>query len=151
MEPAWLRAAYIELRHGVREVPGAEANARIIEYHRSTSLKATSDEVAWCAAFVGWALHKAGTVATGSAAARSYIGWGVGVSLRHPPIGAMVVLARGEGPQPGPEVRDAQGHVGFFWSHGGPGELVVLGGNQGDRVSLATYPVHRLLGVRWAA
>lgn len=149
MEPLWLQLAYQEMRRGVREVPGDRDNPRIIEYHSSTSLKATHDEVAWCAAFVGWCLQEAGVRPSGSAAARSYLEWGVGVSPVHPPVGAIVVLKRGGANQPGPDVIQAQGHVGFFWGHGEPGQLVLLGGNQGDQVSLAQYPVHRLLGVRW--
>ena len=142
-------AAYQELRRGVKELPGATHNPRILQYHAATTLKATTDEVAWCAAFVGWALLEARVTPTHSAAARSYLGWGTAVSPVHPPIGAVMVLKRGGPGQPGPEVTDAMGHVGFLWGHGEPGQLVLLGGNQGDSVSLACYPVTRLLGVRW--
>jgi len=149
VEPKWLSVAYQELRLGVRETPGPEHTGRILEYHAATSLKATTDEVPWCAAFVGWCMRRADVKSTGSAAARSYLRWGVEVSPVHPPVGAVVVLKRGGAGQPGPEVVDAQGHVAFFWCHGEPGQVVLLGGNQGDRVSLACYPVGRLLGVRW--
>lgn len=150
MEPRWLRIAYEELRSGIREVPGATTHhPRILQYHGVTRLRATKDEVPWCAAFVGWCLEQSEVASTMSAAARSYLGWGVEVSPVHPPLGAVVVLKRGGAGQPGPEVRDAQGHVGFLLTHGAPGELLVLGGNQGDSVSLASYPVHRILSVRW--
>jgi len=149
MEPAWLRIAYEEMRSGVKEIPGAHHEPRILLYHGATALKATTDEVPWCAGFVGWCLETAHVRSTDSAAARSYLGWGVGVSVVHPPIGAVVILRRGT-IGPGPEVLDAPGHVGFFWSHGEPGRIVLLGGNQGDSVSLGSFPVHRMLGVRWA-
>jgi len=149
VEPRWLAVAYQELRLGVREIPGPQHTGRILEYHAATTLKATTDEVPWCASFVGWCLRQADVKPSGSAAARSYLDWGVGVSVVNPPIGAVVVLKRGGAGQPGPEVRDAQGHVSFFWGHGEPGQLVCLGGNQGDKVSLACYPVGRLLGIRW--
>jgi len=151
MEPTWLRLAYQELRRGVKEVPGEQHAQRILEYHASTSLQATADEVPWCSAFVCWAMERAGLASPGSARARDWLDWGVCVSVVHPPIGSVIVLARGGPGQPGPEVREAPGHVGFFWSHGAPGSLILLGGNQGDAVSLGSFPVHRMLGVRWAA
>jgi len=150
VEPRWLAIAYEELQLRVQEVPGASANPRIVEYHQATALKATSDEVPWCAAFVSYCLERSFVTSTHSAAARSYLDWGVGVSVVHPPLGAIVVLARGAG-APGREVRNAPGHVGFFWSHGEPGWISLLGGNQGDSVSIRSFPVSRLLGVRWAA
>lgn len=150
MEPRWLQIAYEEMRRGVRELDGALHNPRILEYHASTTLKATTDEVSWCAAFTGWCLDEAEVKGTRSAAARSYLRWGVGVSPVHIPVGAVVVLKRGGGDQPGPEVLEAPGHVGFFWCHSTPGHLVLLGGNQANEVGLATFPVHRILGVRWA-
>jgi len=149
MEPTWLRLAYEEMRRGVKEIPGPGHEARIVLYHGATHLKATSDEVPWCSAFACWAVEHANVASPGSARARDWLDWGVGVSVVHPPIGAVVVLSRGPG-QPGPEVRDAPGHVGFFWGHGEPGRLILLGGNQGDAVSLGNFPVHRILGVRWA-
>lgn len=151
MEPAWLRAAYEELRRGVHEIAGPTHAQRILDYHQATSLKATADEVPWCAAFVGWCLERVGVDPSGSAAARSYLDWGVGVSTIHPPTGAVVVLKRGGANQPGPEVRDAQGHVGFLWCLADPGRIVLLGGNQSDAVSLGHYPVDRVLAVRWPA
>lgn len=149
MEPRWLEVAYQEMRRGVREVPGGLHNDRILEYHASTTLKATTDEVPWCAAFVGWCLEEAEVRSTRSASARSYLAWGVPVSAVHIPVGAVVVIKRGGPNQPGPEVVAAQGHVGFFWGHGTPGHIVLLGGNQSNEVGLATYPVSRMLGVRW--
>ena len=149
MEPLWLRLAYEEMRRGVREVPGSTSNPRVLQYHNSTTLKATDDAVAWCAAFVGWCLEQAGVTHTRSARARSYLAWGAKVSVVHPPIGAVVILARGSGRQPGPETLDAQGHVGFFFGHGPPGELYLLGGNQSNAVCLERYSIHRVLGIRW--
>jgi len=149
MWPSWLMVAYQEFQRGVKEIPGIDHEPRILLYHGATSYKATSDEVPWCAAFVCWCLEHGNVQSTNSAAARSYLGWGVGVSRSHPPLGGIVVLKRGGPGQPGPEVLDAQGHVGFCMGLGAPGEILLLGGNQGDRVSLQTYPENRVLGVRW--
>lgn len=149
MEPAWLSIAYQELRKGVREVEGAAHNPRIIQYHTQTTFQATSDEVAWCSAFACFCMEQARVAHPRSARARDWLRWGVGVSVVHPPIGAVVVLKRGGPGQPGPEVLEAPGHVGLFWGHGAPGEIILLGGNQGNAVSLDKFSVHHILGVRW--
>jgi len=150
MGPRWLAIAYEEMRRGVKEISGPQHSERIQLYHGATSLQATADEVPWCSSFACWAMEHANVESPASARSRDWLDWGVGVSPVHPPIGAVIVLSRGGPGQPGPEVRDAPGHVGFFFSHGEPGRLVLLGGNQGDSVSLGNFPVHRLLGVRWA-
>jgi hypothetical protein len=56
-------------------------------------------------------------------------------------------LQRGGGDQPGADVIEAPGHVGFF---GGFNDhsVMVLGGNQGDTVSLRPFPIERVLGFR---
>ena len=59
----------------------------------------------------------------------------------------VVILRRGGGDQPGPEVLDAPGHVGFFAGHEDP-NVLLLGGNQGDSVSVAPFAAARILGVR---
>ena len=51
------------------------------------------------------------------------------------------------GAQPGPEVLDAAGHVGFFAALE-PGRILLLGGNQANSVTVSSYPSDRLLGVR---
>jgi uncharacterized protein (TIGR02594 family) len=151
MEPAWLRFAYEELRKGIREQPGESSESRILRYFEQIGASnVQSDETAWCAAFVGSCLSRAGIeLPEPRLRARSYLGWGARLSAVHPPVGAILVLTRGHGPQPGREVLDAPGHVGFFWGHSEPGCVLLLGGNQGNRVGINTYYIHRLLGVRW--
>jgi len=56
---------------GTKEMQGKTANPRILEYHQTTKLKALSDEVAWCSAFVNWVLKQAGIEGTDSSLARS--------------------------------------------------------------------------------
>src|SRR5687767_7016109 len=73
-EPRWMHFARREI--GVRETGGSAHNPRIIAYHAMTSLKATTDETAWCASFVNWCLWQAGVVGTNSAAAASFVNWG---------------------------------------------------------------------------
>ena len=136
--PEWMIVATRELAHGVKEVPGPEANPRIVDYHAATSFEATSDEVPWCSSFVNWCLQHAGYEGTRSAAARSWLTWGE--PLDDPRYGAITVLARGKNP--------SLGHVGFFTGY--EGDLVqILGGNQGNAVSIAGYPSARVLAYRW--
>ena len=134
--PAWLLAAVREL--GVREHPREAGNPRILEYHRTTTLRATDDEVPWCSAFVNWCLRQAGVPGTSSAAARSWITWGQ--RLVNPRRGCVTVLRRGTNP--------AQGHVGFFLQSRGA-VVDLLGGNQGNQVRVQTYSMTQVLGFRW--
>jgi uncharacterized protein (TIGR02594 family) len=76
---------------------------------------------------------------TDSAAARSWEKWGK--KLSEPKLGALAVFWRGE-------KSSELGHVGFFVRDSST-EVSVLGGNQGDRVTIADYPKARLLGYRW--
>lgn len=136
-DPEWLKIARKEL--GTAEIEGARDNARIVEYHQATSLKATEDETPWCASFVNWALNKAVIAGTGSAMARSFLHWGR--ALVAPRLGCIVVFARGKYPQ---------GRVAFYLGREG-NSIKVLGGNQGNRVSIANYPAAQVLGYRWPA
>lgn len=139
-EPEWMRIARNEL--GVSELPGADHNARIIEYHAKTTLKATADEIPWCSSFANWCMAQAGIKGTGSAAARSWMSWGV--PLAEPIPGCIVVIWRGE-------VLSTAAHVGFLAQMPNRLHIPILGGNQGDRVSIANFKAGRLLGYRWPA
>ncbi|MBN8909802.1 MAG: hypothetical protein J0H99_25115, partial [Rhodospirillales bacterium] len=55
-------------------------------------------------------------------------------------FGAVAVLSRGDDPN--------AGHVGFLLSDTN-GKLYLLGGNQGDAVTVASFDKARLLGLRW--
>lgn len=151
-KPSWLAIAEVEMLAGVVEVAGSGDNPRIVEYHRTTTLPdhlAAEDETAWCSSFVNFCVQRAGYQGTRSARARSWLRWGVGVSIVEPPLGAIAVMKRGGANQPGPEVIDAQGHVGFFVGFPEPGRVAFLGGNQSNAVNVSTYPAERLLGFRW--
>lgn len=138
-EPPWLAIARAEL--GRHEVPGPANEPRILEYHQATTLKATSDAVPWCSAYACFVMTEAGLASTGSAAARSWLAWGR--PLKQPVAGCIAVFSRPPDP--------ASGHVGFYLETAGDGRLMILGGNQGDAVSIRPYPRARLLGFRWPA
>lgn len=136
-EPRWTALArdYI----GTAEIPGSRHNKDIVEMHRSVSGVAHSDETPWCAAYANFILGKAGIKGTGSLMARSFSRWGDDVK-GDPPVGAIVVLSSSRGP--------ASGHVGFCV--GVDSSYVhLLGGNQGDKVSIAKFPKSKIVAVRW--
>ena len=126
---------------GVQEHIGIAHNPRILEYHQATSLKASSDEIPWCASFVNWCLREAGLNGTNSASARSFLDWGHDVLLEDAKQGDIVVFSRGSNP--------TLGHVGFYAGRTQT-TINVLGGNQSNRVSLAAYPISKLLSLRRA-
>lgn len=97
---------------------------------------------AWCAAYVNSTLEQSGISGTGKMNARSFMDWGQPVDT--PQKGDVAVFSRGD-------PKGWQGHVGFFDSLNPDGTINVLGGNQGDRVSVSPYSADRLLGYRRAA
>lgn len=136
-DPAWMALARREL--GVREEPGPAHNARILSFFRDAGHgEVRNDETAWCAAFVGACLERAGMRSTRSLMARSYLTWGE--PIQHPRPGCIVVLKRGLDPR--------SGHTGFYAGEDAGG-IQVLGGNQSDSVRITTYARSRLLGYRW--
>jgi len=128
---------------GLKEWPGARSNPRVVEmFAASGNGWVQDDETPWCAAFVGAVLAQVGLTGTGKLNARSYLDWGDPVDLVDAQRGDIVVFWRGS--------RDGwQGHVGFYGGVLG-NDVLVLGGNQGNAVSVAPYPKARLLGVRRA-
>jgi len=77
----------------------------------------------------------------------TWLRMGVPVDVSAAQRGDIVVLKRGNPSQPGPEVIQAPGHVGFFDRFDGT-FVWVLGGNQGNSVSIAPFTYERVLGVR---
>lgn len=137
-KPAHLVIAETEL--GIAEIPGPSANERIAEYLGIVGA-GESDETPWCAAFANWCLTKAGIAGTGKANARSFLDIGTPVQLLEANPGDIVVFWRGD-------PKGWTGHVAFFWAFHDADTIEVLGGNQNDAVSIATYPIRRILGIR---
>jgi uncharacterized protein (TIGR02594 family) len=133
---------------GIKEVSGPTSNAAILAMLRLDDSWPESDEVPWCSAFMNYIAWLLRLPRSKSLAARSWLLVGASVALADAEVGFdVVVLKRGSGAQPGPEVIKAPGHVGFYAGREG-GKVVVLGGNQADSVCLARYPVQRILGIR---
>ena len=126
---------------GTKEIKGSADNPKIMEMYRTVGHDwVEHDEVAWCAAFVGHCLEKAGFASTRKLNARSYLTWGEKVAgLEQARDGDVLVFTRG--------ASAAQGHVAFFLKAVGS-QVEVLGGNQSDGVTIARYAKSRLLGIR---
>lgn len=137
MIPPWLKLAIQEKNLEVEEIPGSAANPRILDYHSETTLRATLDEIAWCSSFICWCFERSGIPSTRSAAARSWLDWGIAANSGIQ--GAVVILERGKNPM--------QGHVGFYWSED-LDQVYILGGNQDNRVCVKGYPKKHILGFR---
>lgn len=133
---------------GMTEVPGAASNPAILAMLKLDQSWPGGDEVAWCSAFVNYICWLLGLPRSKSLAARSWLKIGAPVSLTNAAAGFdIVVLSRGTGRQPGPDVLTAPGHVGFFLS-AQDGAISILAGNQGNRVSEQAFSLTQLLGIR---
>ena len=135
-DPPWLALArsYIGLTEGA----GAADNPQVVAFYALAGHpEVNHDATPWCAAFVGGVLAKAGFKGAGTLWALDYARWGK--RLPAPAVGAIATKKRKGG-----------GHVffvaGFTASH-----VLALGGNQGDRVSLARISRRLINSYRWPA
>jgi uncharacterized protein (TIGR02594 family) len=133
----WLAEAWREF--GQAEYTGRRENPRILALFREVGhAQIASDEIAWCSAFCGACLERVGVRSTRSLLARSYLDWGQ--QLEKPRAGAIAVFRRGNDP--------TKGHVGF-WLAETDEDVLLLGGNQSNAVSVTRYPKSRLIALRW--
>ena len=138
MTPFEIAKSYL----GTHEVAGKKDNPTIMSFYKAVGQDwVEHDETAWCAAFVGACLEKAGIRSTRKLNARSYETWGKKVDLANAQEGDVVVFKRGN--------KAWQGHVAFFVKREGT-RVEVLGGNQRDSVSTVAYPASRIVAVRRA-
>ena len=134
-EPLWV--AHAREHIGLAEIPGPKHNPTIIKW--LTKLKAwwKDDETPWCGTFVAHCFDVCEIkLPKHWYRARDWLNWGVAVAPR---LGAVAVFERKGG-----------GHVGFLVGETAT-SYAVLGGNQGNKVSVATLSKERLRGCRWPA
>lgn len=133
---------------GIQEIGGSVNHPLIVWWLSLCGMGIVPDETPWCSAFVNGVAWTLRLPRSKSAAARSWLLCGTPKSLADARPGwDVVILKRGDGAQPGPEVVNAPGHVGFFAGLDG-NSVLVLGGNQSNSVSLARFRVGDVLGVR---
>lgn len=138
-DPAWLTTARKYL--GQAEIKGPHHNPHVLKWWKDIGAPFKDDETAWCGAFVGGVLSETGIdPVAGGASARNWLR--LKVHLDKPAYGSIVIFWRGDR-------QGASGHVGFVVGRDKSGNLMVLGGNQGDRVSIKPFSTDRVLGYRW--
>lgn len=132
--PPWIAIALGEI--GVLEDtrPG-KSNPRIEQYHSVTAAGRAVDDVAWCASFVGYCLEAAGVRSTRNKAASSYLAYGDRLAAFR--FGCVCVFGKAD--------VDAKGTGHVFFGLGVSSDVIYgVGGNQGDRVSIATRKLSTL-------
>lgn len=140
-EPAWLAAARAKL--GTREAPGAANSPTIMGWAKRLGTKVlgmvyNADSVPWCGLFVAACVAEDGLAPAPIAVrAKSWATWGQNLRADRLAPGAVLVFERQGG-----------GHVGFYVGER-PDAYRVLGGNQGDKVSLAWIEKARCVARRW--
>lgn len=132
----WLDAARAFI--GVREIPGARHNAMIQGWLRRLGAWWHDDETPWCGVFVAVIMKQAGfEIPKYYMRAKAWADWEANLRTDHLSPGAVLVFGREGG-----------GHVGFYVGE----DLTayhVLGGNQGNAVSIVRIAKSRLIAARW--
>lgn len=137
--PSWLDVARSYL--GEREIKGPRHNSRIVRLWAAMGSHFRDDETPWCGGFLGGVLAETGFPKyPAGAAARAWLKYGR--PLDRPAYGCIVVFWRGR-------PSGWSGHVGFVVGRDISGNLMVLGGNQGDEVNIKPFATNRVLGYRW--
>jgi uncharacterized protein (TIGR02594 family) len=125
---------------GVKETPGRATTAAIAEMFRLAPSWLDQDDsvTAWCGIFRGYVGH---VTATGMPAqhyrAAAWLEWGQPVPLEAARRGDTVILSRTGGH-----------HVALYVSTPTGGTVRLLGGNQGNAVSLANFAAASVKGIR---
>ena len=132
---------------GIKEVPGATSNPQILSMLRLDAEWPADDSVPWCSGFVNYIAWLLGLHRTKSLRARSWLNEKIVPISEAAPGFDLVVLKRGGGNQPGPDVINAPGHVGFFDRFDGD-YVWIWGGNQSNTVNVSKYKRSRILGIR---
>jgi len=95
---------------------------------------------AWCAAFVNWCLKQAGAPYLGYATAEAWLRFGT--PLPSPEYGCVTIIP------PSSSTGSTTGHVAFYTGTKGD-NILLVGGNQGDKVTEMEAQANRVLGYRW--
>ena len=134
-DPAWLSEARKWM--GVAEIPGKKHNPVIRNWLIGLKAWWEDDETPWCGVFVAHCIRVSGRdLPKEWYRARAWAA--AGTKLERPAYGCIVVFSR-----------DGGGHVGFVVGQDAAGNLLVLGGNQGNRVSVAAFSKSRVLAYVW--
>lgn len=131
---------------GLREIKGSKHNQTLLrwlgdmgQYSHESKAWWRDDETPWCGLFVGHCLGVTNRyVVKNWFRASAWADSLVMMRLDQPAYGCIVTFTRQGG-----------GHVGFVVGKDTKGNLMVLGGNQGDAVSIAAFAMSRATGFYW--
>lgn len=130
----WLAVASEFL--GTREIKGPKHSSTITGWLDKLGAWWRDDETPWCGVFVAFIMQLTGIAyPTYYMRAKSWLDWGQKIKV--PVYGCIAVFDRKGG-----------GHVGFVVGRDEKGNLLILGGNQGDEVNIRAFPSNRVLGYR---
>lgn len=123
----WMNTAASQ--YGIKEIGTTNTGPEVNNYLKSAGVPPGN---AWCGAFVYWALKQNGIKGVSENPAGALNWRKYGTSLDKPVFGAIATRTRKGG-----------GHVGFVFAldMDTPGNVIILGGNQGGRVSFSSYPI----------
>jgi uncharacterized protein (TIGR02594 family) len=121
---------------GLKEIKGTGTNMTIKSWLSNLRAWWSDDETPWCGTFVASCMKAAGyPLPKHWYRAKDWLNWGVDIGSAC--FGCIVVFDRRGG-----------GHVGFVVGKDKQGRLMILGGNQGDAVSVAPFDTARVIGYR---
>lgn len=145
-ELSYIQAA--RKRIGLREISGPKHEPQILQFWKDIGINwGSTDEIAWCAAFVGAMLKEGGLPYLQTGMARNYQNYvrelKQGQILTKPCYGCIVVFWSGS-------KGGTTGHVGFVVGvQKGTNNLMVLAGNQGNKVGIDPFHTDKVLAYVW--
>lgn len=135
MTYAWIDEAKRNI--GVTEIKGMKHSSIILGWLDKLRAWWHDDETPWCGVFVAHCFQTAGVpLPKNWMRATAWLDWGRPLSA--PLYGCVAVFSRTGG-----------GHVGFVVGKDKLGNILVLGGNQGDAVNVKAFPLSRVSGFRF--
>lgn len=133
--PLWLEAGLKYL--GTKEFTGAKDNPTIIDWAKEEggdiAKEYNHDEIPWCALFANHILTKVGLKGTETLWALDFAGKWPCIQLAGPAVGAFAPMKRNGG-----------GHITIIVGKDQHGNVMGLGGNQSDAVTIAPFSPSRL-------
>jgi len=136
--PLWLIEGLKWLN--LREGRDAAENPEILEWAKdeggAIARDYKHDSIPWCALYANMVLTKVGIKGTETLWALDWNNWGQ--KLPGPVVGAFA-----------PMKREGGGHIAIVVGRDARGNLMCLGGNQSDTVSIIPFPAGRPLSFRW--
>lgn len=130
---------------GLREIPGQEHNPKLLymlevmgRFNAEARAWWADDETPWCGLFVGYVLGKSRRFVVKEWYRASEWNGKTMTELPEPAYGCLVTFTR-----------DGGGHVGFVVGRDKAGNIMVLGGNQGNEVNIRPFARERVTGYFW--